>query len=94
MPKGIEVRGQRSEVRDFLTRAVIIAVIAASGITALTTGMAVCISKLPAVSPVSLSLAFSSWNQIFQFNLAIWFFVFCIVGSLKLLGFWRWLCEH
>jgi hypothetical protein len=92
MFKWKEMRGQRSEVRDRLIRAEITAAIVANGIAALTTGLTIYVSKLPAVTPVSLSLVFRSWAQIAEFNVEVWVCTFFIFSVAELVRFSRWYC--
>jgi hypothetical protein len=87
-----EVGGQRPDVRERLIFALIVATIVASAITALTTGLTIWVSKLPVISPASLSLAVHSWSQIIHFNLEIWLCAFVIFGVVMLIRFSRWFC--
>jgi hypothetical protein len=81
---------EASQVRNRLIVGFAIATAAASAITALTTGLTIWISTLPAISPVSLSLAFRSWSRIIEFNLSIWLWTFFIASIAIALRFARW----
>src|ERR1043165_9365545 len=82
----------QKEIRDRLIHAVIVAAIVATAITALTTGLTIWVSTLPAVTPVSLSLVFRSWTQLINFNLSIWLWAFAISGLVALMSFTPWFC--
>jgi hypothetical protein len=75
-----EFRGGRSEIGDRLIMLLALATTIATATTAITTALTTWISTLPAITLVSLSLAFRSWTQIINFNLSIWMWSFSIAG--------------
>jgi hypothetical protein len=85
-----EQRKNKSTLRSQLIHVLVAAAIAASAITAVTTGLTIWISTLPAITPVSLSLVFRSWERIIEFNLWIWLWTFSIAALAAAVLFAHW----
>jgi hypothetical protein len=83
-------RRQRSQIRERVISDLTVAAIVASGLTAVAVGLTIWLSTLPAISPVSLSLAFHSWLQVFTFNFVAWLCIFSMCSTVMLIRFLRW----